>query len=444
MNKKGLDRRSFLRGVLGGAAVTVALPVLDLFLDENGEAMADGSALPKRFGIYYWANGMIPDRWTPEGSGSGDAWKLSPELMPLAGVKDDITVITGMSVKAPNLEPHWSGIAAILSGYPLLHRSQQDYTFSAPSIDQLIADEVGQNTRFPSLELGAQPRLGLSHRGPDLINPAEDSPQRLFERIFGVGFRAPGDMSEPDPSIGWRRSVLDVVKEDNAQFQKKLGARDRIRLEQHFDGVRELELRLARLQEDPPQLAACSVPEMPTSDFPDIDGRPQLQAKNRAMCDVLALALACDQTRVFSNFITWPLNNLLLAQTNGGHHQLTHDEPGDQPQVDAVVTELMGELAYMIQAFKKIPEGEGTLLDNCALFATSDVSLGKTHSLDEFPIILAGSAGGKLQTGMHYRSAARENANKVLLTLLRAMGLQFASFGEEETYTEDGLTAVEA
>jgi hypothetical protein len=444
MKKNKTTRRAFLRGVLGGAAVTVALPMLDLFLDDNGEALADGSALPRRFGIYYWGNGMIPDRWTPEGTGMGDAWKLSPELALLEPVKDDITVITGMSVKAQNIEPHWSGIAAILSGVPLLHRSQQDYTFAAPSIDQLIADEVGKNTRFPSLELGAQPRLGLSHRGPDQINPAEDSPQRLFERIFGVGFRAPGDNSEPDPSIGWRRSVLDVVKEDNERFKKKLGARDRIRLEQHFEGVRALELRLARLQEDPPQLAACSVPEMPTSDFPDIDGRPQLKAKNRAMCDVLALALACDQTRVFSNFITWPLNNLLLAQTSGGHHQLTHDEPGDQPQVDTIVTELMGELSYMIQALRNIPEGEGTLLDNCAVFATSDVSLGKTHSLDEFPIILAGGAGGKLKTGMHYRSAARENANKVLLTLLRAMGLQLAEFGVDETYTQDGLTAVEA
>lgn len=437
-----MKRRTFLRGVLGGAAITVGLPLLDVFLDDNGEALAEGGGPPVRFGLFYWGNGMIPELWTPRGEGA--QWELSEELAPLAPVKDEISVISGMSVKMDNTEPHWSGAAGILTGVPLWHRAPQDYTFAAPSIDQVIAGHVGGATRFRSIELGAEPELGLSFNGPDNRNPAESSPHSLFERIFGAGFRAPGEEAEPDPSIGWRRSVLDAVQEDHASLRKKLGSRDKARLEQHLDGIRELELRLARLQEDPPQLAACARPEEPEAEYPFIDGRPQLTAKNRAMCDVLTMALACDQTRVFSNFITAPLSNLLLAGANAGHHQLTHDEPGDQPQVHQIVISIMGELAYMIDRLRSVPEGDGTLLDNCAVLATSDVSLGKTHSLDEFPILLAGTAGGKLRKGVHYRSPSRENASHVLMSLVRAMGIRTSSFGDGPGRVTEGLSAIEA
>jgi hypothetical protein len=162
------------------------------------------------------------------------------------------------------------------------------------------------------------------------------------------------------------------------------------------------------------------------------------------MCDLAALTLACDQTRVISNFLTYPVNNILFPGANAGHHQLTHDEPGDQPQVHAIVLQLMQELAYMIDALSRVPEGDATLLDHCALLATSDVSYGRTHSIDEFPIILAGTANGSLRQGVHYRSTSRENASKVHLTIMRALGISAASFGHGAASTSDTLPALEA
>jgi hypothetical protein len=439
MRPSSMSRRRFLQGVLGGSVVSVGLPFFDSWLDPT-LAYGQQTLLPKRFGLFFWGNGMLPPRWVPEGTGA--SWELSDQLAPLASVKDLISVVTGLEIKTPNVEPHHSGSAGILTGQPLRIMSGHK-TFAGPSLDQIVAAEIGGETRFRSLEYGAKPNLGLSYLGPDLVNPAEDSPTLLFERIFGVGFREPGDESVVDPSLAYRRSVLDAVMEDTKRFQKKLGVRDSMRLEQHLEGIRELELRIARLEEDPPNLAACAKPSEPAAAYDDLDGRPQLGAKNRAMCDIMAMALACDQTRVFSNYLTSPLNNLLFSGTDAGHHQLTHDEPGEQPQVHAIVLQIIEQLAYMVESLHAVPEGDGTLLDNCLVLATSDVSYGRTHSLDEFPLILAGSAQGQIKQGIHHRSTNRENTSKLMLTLVRAMGIDAPHFGAEEGRVTDGFSDIE-
>ncbi|MEC9400598.1 MAG: DUF1552 domain-containing protein, partial [Myxococcota bacterium] len=336
-----------------------------------------------------------------------------------------------------------SGEAGILSGAALIIEGEHN-TFRAPSIDQIIANEIGTTTRFKSIEFGAQAGGGGSYNGPDNRNPPETSPFALYERVFGAGFRAPGEEGEIDPKIALRRSVLDAVMEDSKKLQARVGANDKRRLEQHFTSIRELELRLSRLEEDPPSRAACMRPgDTPMMAYPDVDGRPQITAKNRAMCDIMAMALACDQTRVFSNFITAPVNNLLFQGAMAGHHQLTHDEPGDQPQVHAIVLQLMEEVAYMIETLRAVPEGDATLLDNCGVLITTDVSYGRTHSLDEFPILIAGSAGGKLKKGYHYRSQNKENASKVHVTLMRALGINVEGFGVDEGFASDSIGALE-
>jgi len=435
MNRK-IARRTMLKGLLGGAVVTVGLPWLEYFSAKPAYAQ---SAFPTRFGLYFWGNGMHPYRWVPDGEGSD--YTLSEQLAPLESVKEDITVVSGLEVKTPNTIPHAAGAAGILSCAPLLIEGESN-TFAEPSIDQVIADGIGGATRFRSLEYGAEPESGLSHNGPNSINPAENSPYALFERLFGTSFRAPGDDGEVDPSVGLRRSVLDAVMDDAADLKGRLGKHDRDRLAQHLESVRELELRLARLEEDPPMLEACSAPEPPEESYPDVDGRPQISAKNRAMCDVVSMAIACDQTRVFSNFVTAPVNNLLFPHANAGHHQLTHDEPGEQPQVNDIVLQLMDEFAYMVDTLRSIPEGEGTVLDHCAVLATSDVSYGRTHRLDEFPIILAGTAGGRLKKGIHVRKE-KENATKVHVMFMRALGMNVDGFGVDDAQTDGALSEIE-
>jgi hypothetical protein len=242
-----------------------------------------------------------------------------------------------------------------------------------------------------------------------------------------------------------RRSVLDAVEDDALRLRKRLGTTDRQRLDQHLAGVRTLELQIARLEQNPPSRAACMKPGSPLDDYPKIEGRAQLTAINRAITDVMVMALACDQTRVFSHWFTPSVSNVLFPEASDGFHQLTHDEPGDQPQVNAIVKIIMGELAYLIEKLDSIPEGTdgGTLLDNLVLFCTSDCSLGRQHRLEEFPILLAGGAGGQIRMGTHYRSPASENATMVLFTLAQAMGLSFSTFGSGNGMASSGLSAIE-
>lgn len=441
-SKFTLSRRTMLRGLAGGAAVSLGLPVLEAMLDRTGKAYADGTSFPKRFGLFFWGNGVFPNHWVPEAAGSGDAWSLSPLLAPLAPHKSKLGVVTGTRLKTANVEPHGSGAAGILSGAPL--RTTGTQSFLRPSVDQVVAQAIGGATRFRSIEFGAFPGDGLSYNGPDSRNPPESSPKALFDRLFGPGFVKPGDTVTPDPRLGVRRSVLDAVMGDVAKLKARVGSADRDRLEQHLAGVRDLEKRLELAQTSPPRLDACEVPEAPAETWPDVDGRPQISAIHRAMVDVVVLALACDQVRVFSDFITSPVNNLLWPEATSGHHQLTHDEPGDQPEVNAIVVKLMAELSYLLSALDAVQEGDGTLLDHCLVFGTTDCSMGRTHAFDEFPILYAGGAAGALKTDLHYRSTNDENATQALLSFVRAMDVAAADFGAEEGLVSQGLAGIEA
>ena len=436
------NRRTILKGLLAGTVIGVGLPPLEIFMNTHGTAYAGegGDGFPKRFGLFTWGNGMLADRWIP--TGEGDAWELSEQLMPLAAVKEQLTVLTGLRVAVPNIEPHHATLCGMLTGGPLILEGG-DHTFGGPSIDQFLAAEIGQETLYSSIEFGSEPGNGVSHNGPFNQNPAEKSPLALFERLFGTSFTLPGDEPVVDPSLGLRRSVLDAVGEDIKALQGAVGSSDKARLEQHFEGIRAIEKRLAKLEEDPPNLASCTYPTTPEAEYPEIEGRPQLQEKNAIFCEIAALALACDQVRVFSNCFTKPLSNILFTDIPSGHHKLTHNEPGEQPMVNNITIQCMAGFATQIQALKNIEEGDGTLLDHCLVLATSDVSSGKIHSADEFPILLAGHAGGALKQGIHYRSTASENTSKVLLSICQAFGLNLSEFGKAEGRVTQGLEAIE-
>ncbi len=444
MTKLRIDRRTMLRGMLGGAAVAIGLPALDLFLNESGTAYADGSGFPKRFGVFFFGNGVIPSRWTPAlgtpiaGLANTYDWEASGLLEPIAGVKQHCTVVSGTKVLTTNTNPHGSGPAGLFAGADLVGG-----TFVGPSVDQRIAQAIGA-TRFRSLQVGVQPSdFCHSMSGPNLVNPPETSPFALFERIFGAGFRLPGEMGMIDPRIGLRRSVLDAVGDQTRRLRARVGTVDRARLDQHLQGIRELEGQLARLEEDPPVLDACMRPAMPEVDYPDLEGRPQLQAKGRAIVDLLVMALACDQTRVFYDAFSQPVNNMLFLDVESGHHQLTHDEPDPQPEHDRIVRFIMGEFAYLVERMASVPEGTGTLLDHSAVLCTTDCSYGRTHALDDYPMVIAGQADGALRPGIHYRSPSNENASKVMLTLMRAMDVRADEYGFGEAHTTDSLGAIE-
>jgi hypothetical protein len=457
MAKLQLSRRKLLRGALGGGIVTVGLPPLAAMFNANATAYADGSPIPRRLGIFFWGNGVKLDRWTPANTGPG--WTPSAALAPLLPLKDDVSVVSGMDLKTGNERGHHAGCVGILSGAPMVSEphpnSNYVSTFSKPSIDQVAAGAIGQTTRFKSLEVGISRRVVsgegttlhyLSHNGPDSTNPPEYDPAKVFDRIFGTDFMLKGAAAAaPDPRRALRRSVLDAVSADLTSLRATVGASDKVRLDQHLENIRSIENRLVEMAPTAPPALACKLPANPGS-LPDQNRQEQLEPKMKAMSDLIALALACDQTRVFSVMFSGSVGSTVFWEVGaqGGHHDLTHDEPGDQPLVQASTVFTMQQFATLLGALKGIPEGAGTLLDNCVVLASSDVADGREHSIEDYPILVAGRGGGYLKhPGVHYRSSG-ENTSTVLLSVLRAAGLTLTEFGDKGGHVTAGCSAIEA
>ena len=448
-----LSRRTVLKGLLGGSAVSVALPPLEIFMNTIGSAYAQASAFPSRFCLFSWGNGVHPNKWIPEQT--GENWQPNEQMIPLLAHREYLSVCTGFEVKAPNNDAHTSGPCGFLSGRPLDNTSGS-YSFTGPTVDQMIASEIGADTQFKSVEVAVEPGArGLSFNGQDSRNPPESDPMRLFNRLFGETFRAPGSEPILDPTLALRRSVLDVVLGEGRALNAKLGSADRRRLDQHMNSIRELELRIARLEEDPPNLAACSRPPSPCDPsrlgaagsceafLGDIDGRPQMSGRAQIMNELITMAYACDLTRVLSYSYSDPLSDVLYFDAQAGHHQLTHDEPGDLPTVNRITTATMADLGDLLTKLRAVEEGDGNLLDHMALLATTDFSYARTHQIDEYPILLAGKANGRLRSGVHIRSETKDNAAMIPLTVVRAMGIAMDQYGEGPDETTQSLSGLE-
>jgi hypothetical protein len=436
--RPGVTRRGVLRGLLAGAPVALTLPWLESL--GGGAAHAAESGFPKRFVLWYWGNGNRPEAWLP--TDEGDSWTLTSQLAPLADFQHKLSLVTGYAVKVENVIPHGSGMAGLLTGLQA-DGDDDDWSVAGPTFDQLLAQQIGDDTVYRSLNLGIGGDDSVSYSGANAYNPADSDPFTVYEMLFGDTFREPGEEGLVDPHLGYRRSALDGVLEELNSLSARVSADDQIRLEAHADAVRELEIRLARLEENPASFEACTYPSVPETDYPDIEGRPQLVARNQAMAELAAMALACDQTRCMSYTFTKPLYNGLFQDVEDGHHNLTHDEAGDQPQVESIATQVMSGLADFMRALDAIPEADGTLLDHTLIMACSETSEGQTHALEEIPLIFAGGASGGVQMGRHVRSWTQENVNKALLSALRGMDLTLSSLGSGDTYTEDGVSELE-
>jgi hypothetical protein len=453
---KKLDRRTLLRGVLGGAAVGVALPTLEAMLNGNGTALAAGQRLPRRLGVFFWGNGIRHNFWVP--AQRGPKWNLSDELEPLAPVKKYINVVTGLHVKTGNEQGHHAGTVGILSGCPMVSQphpsSAYASTFSAPSIDQVAAEAIGKTTPFRSLEVGVSRQvtenegttlLYLSHRGPDAPNPPEYDPVRVFDRLFGDAGR-PGTGLGADSALEtgrtMGRSVLDVVVEDARALERQLGVNDRRRIALHLEGIREIERRLSRQW----RLAPLCRPGVRPEHLPVESVQEPHGPINEAMSRLTALALSCDLTRVFSFMFSGSVGETSFWEVgqDRSHHQFTHDEDGEQPVVHAATVFVMQNFARLLETLKETPDGAGNLLDSSVILASSDTADARAHSLADYPVLIAGRGGGALKyPGIHYRSDDKENTSKALLSVLRAAGLRLATFGQKGGRVEESLTAIE-
>jgi len=441
-----ISRRQILKGMIHGTAVTVGLPVLNSFLNSNGSAFADGRPLPVRFGTWVWGCGFTPGRFVP--TQSGEDYDLPVELRSMAPHKEDVNIFSGFDCLldgAPN-DVHHSGLMSIRSGTaPLFYKAQH-----APTLDVLIADEIGGDSRFRSLELAAPGNKEdtYSARSQRNKNLPELNPAGLYQRIFGSGFQDPNAKTAftPDPKILHQLSVLSVVKEERQRLMSQLGAEDRIRMDEYFTSLRQTEQQLSLQLEEPEPLQACSIPNAPPERLESGYEVETVKRNHRLMAELLGLALACDQTRVFNMVFTNSFSDLHKAGGSSGHHLYTHEEITDKElgyQVEAAsfVEINMEAWSEFLSILKAIPEGDGTLLDNCLVFGHSDTSYAKIHAVLGIPMMTAGKAGGRIKTGTHIVTNG-DPVTRVGLTMQQVMGRPVSSWGTKSMETSKPVAEI--
>jgi hypothetical protein len=291
-----------------------------------------------------------------------------------------------------------------------------------------------------------QSSVSYSMRAGNTVNPSEIDPVSLYTRLFGPQFQDPNSGKfTPDPNVMLQQSVLSSVKESRDQLMRKVGAADRARLDQYFTSVREIEQQLAVQLQPPAPAEACVVPKAPKALEPGTTWEDATKMHD-VLTDLLVMALACNQTRVFHVALSSAVSNLRRAGQSVALHELTHEEPIDAKlgyQVEATyfLERSMGVYATLIKKLDSVKEGNGTLLDHSLVMAMSESNLAKLHTLESIPMIVAGSAGGKWHAGQHINGKG-DTVARVGLTIQQAMGMPVASWGTGANTTDKTVTEV--
>ncbi|MBX7199945.1 MAG: DUF1552 domain-containing protein [Rhodospirillaceae bacterium] len=428
---ENMNRRRALRGILGGSAVTVGLPLLNVFLNGNGTALASGDPIPTRFGTWLWGLGMNAAIFTPKKLGAN--FDLPPEIESLKNVKQHINLFTNFNTfkDAAPLMCHHTGWVILRTGMA----PSPSNVRPGETIDVTVAKRIGNTTRFQILSSTAtgDVRDSYSYESTNSINPPDWSPVRFYQKVFGPDYQDPNAADfVPNPKVMIRKSVLSGVLEGAKSFQQKIGAEDRARLDQYFTGLRDLERQLDLQLTKPTPLAACKHIKAPADDPAAGVDAGLVSKRHRLMTEVMVMALACDQTRVFNMGYAAETASTTKPGYEKPHHTATHEEPlgpgGYQEEVSWFTRRAMEEWAYFVEAFARTPEGDGTLLDHTLAYAMSDISYAKIHSLDGIPMFTAGRAGGKLKTGLHIDGAASPGT-RVGFTAMKTLGLDIPSWG---------------
>jgi hypothetical protein len=428
ITKKHLSRRTLLRG-LGGA---VALPLLDAMIPAH-TALAQTAANPTpHLGFIYFPHGAVMKDWTPKTEGAN--FELSPILKPLAPFQKQLTVVSGLANR-PAVSP---AVHAITPGTWLscVHpRASQD-PFGGPTVDQIAALHIGQDTPFPSLEIATEVRGGggscdrdfgcsyagtISFRTPTTPLPMENDPRKLFQRLFGQG-----DTPEERKRISQQySSVLDLVSEEAADLRHSLGAQDRVMLGDYLDTVREIERRVQKMEAR--DLSHVNIPDAP-------GGIPaSFEQHITLLFDLVALAYQANMTRVFSFMMAAEVSGLTYNQigVSDAFHPLSHHN-NEQAKMDRLVkiqTYHTDIFAKFLAKLQKMPDGDGTMLDHSIILYGSNMSNSNLHNHDPLPTALVG--GWKaVKGGQHLRYPDQTPLANMLLTILDRAGVPEEKFGD--------------
>ena len=453
-----VNRPTPRRRFLGGAAVALGLPFLESLGGRRGFVRrAQAATAPKRLLVYYVPNGVFLRDWTPRGVGPG--YTLSPTLQPIAPVRDDVLIVSGLtnSVGVPPTVggAHAAGLGALLT-------CKQWKKPAAPemgrSMDQLVADTIGAGARLPSLELVVRgdraaadgPSIlatNLSWKGPTTPAPPISDPRIAFDRLF-QGLDRSASAADAARRQVYRKSVLDVVHADADRLSARLSPSDRRKLQEYMTGVRDVETRI-QATSGASAGGLCN-PLALGEDTGDMASSLAIHH------DLIATAFQCDATRVITLMLGYALGirSYAFMGVPGDGHGITHhagnvDKIAGEKKIDIWRVE---QVVKLIQRLKGIQDVDGqSVLANTLLYYTSEIANGNNHNQDNKPILLAGQLGGAIKTGRHIEFP--ENANGVYMrcdeftksgcgqpslgnfyvTLLRMYGANVTSFGDTGT-----------
>ncbi|MFK8113362.1 MAG: DUF1552 domain-containing protein [Rubripirellula sp.] len=424
-----LSRRTVLRGL----GVSLALPFLESTVPRV--AASQSMSAPQRMAFIFVPNGVhLPD-WTPQREGY--RFDLPHILQPLASVQDDLTVISGLThdkgrANDDGAGDHARSALVFLTGAQPRKTDGSDIR-SGVSVDQVAAKAAGKATRFASLELGCEPGRGaggcdsgyscayssnISWSSESTPVGKETNPRYVFERLFGDG--KPQHDKHAERRDALKQSVLDYISEDARRLQSKLGTNDQRKLDEYLNSVREVERRFQRADDE----IKLSV----DVDYPIPRGTPDDYGEHiRLMCDMMVLAFQTDRTRIASFMFADAGSNRSYRHIDvpDGHHDLSHHR-GDQnkhKKIREINRFHVAQLAYFLQKLKSTPDGEnGNLLDNSMVCYGSAISDGDRHNNENLPIVLAGHAGGSIDSGRHVRVSAETPLCNLFMSMLDRFG----------------------
>ena len=430
ITKKVLPRRTFMRGM----GATVALPLLDAMVP----AMSALTKAPPRFTAIYCGNGANMNDWTPASEGVG--FTFSPSLKPLEAFRDQTLVVTGLdnfqgTDQGDSGGQHPRAAPAFMS---CAHPKQTEGADvqAGTTVDQMIAQNIGRDTKLPSLEVSVDRNdvvgacdhgyacayfNSMSWKSPTTPLPAETNPRFVFERLFGSGDTAEERQARSEED----RSILDGVTREISSLRRTLGAHDRLKLGEYFEGIRDVEQRIAKSAS---YNSDVEIPDRPV-------GEPEtFREYAELLFDLQVIAFQADITRVSSFMmarenVNRSYNEIGLPEA---HHSISHH--GNNPEKMKVYSKLnhyhVDTLAYFVRKLQSVPDGDGTLLDHSVVFFGSGFSDGNTHNNFNVPVVVVGGRDQQIKGNRHLRYPKGTPLANLSLTLMAKFGMSEESFGD--------------
>lgn len=432
VTKKHLPRRTFLKGM----GVTMALPLLDAMIPAR-TALAQTAANPMlRAAFLYIPHGAVMSQWTPEKTGTD--FEFTPILKALEPFRKQMTIISGLENRAAIAPPvHALSPGTWLSG--VAPRKTQD-PWGGKTIDQMIAEKIGQDTPFPSLELAIEARGGggscdreygcsyagtISFRTPNTPLPMETDPRKLFQRMFGQG----DTLTERKNISKQYSSILDLVSKEAADLQKSLGPSDKAVLGDYLETVREIERRVEKMEAR--DLSKLNLPTAPTGPPANSDSHLNL------MFDLATLAYQGNLTKVFSLMMAGEVSNLTYNNVGvpDAYHPISH-YGSDKTKMDKCVkiqTYYSTVVAKWLNKLKSMPDGDGNMLDHAMIVWGSNMSNSNAHNHFPLPMTILGGANGKVKGGQHLKYPDQTPLSNLLLTVAQRAGVEVDKVGDDGT-----------